>query len=158
MGKKSAGILLYRFKDEQLEALLVHPGGPFWAKKDLGAWSIPKGEFEEGEEALAVAKREFFEETGVAIEGELIPLTAQKQKGGKLIYAWAAEGDLEVSSLKSNQFELEWPPKSGKKQWFPEVDKAAWFSMEMAGQKINPGQAAFIAELIEKLAYHPDGR
>jgi predicted NUDIX family NTP pyrophosphohydrolase len=150
MGKKSAGILLYRFNNKQLEVLLVHPGGPFWAKKDLGAWSIPKGEVED-EEAVDVAKREFFEETGVPIEGELIPLTAQKQKGGKTIYAWAVEGNLDASTIKSNLFELEWPPKSGKKQWFPEVDKAEWFSLQAATQKINPGQVALIDELIEKL-------
>ena len=150
MGKKSAGILMYRFKNKQLEVLLVHPGGPFWAKKDLGAWSIPKGEFE-AEEAVTVAKREFFEETGVLIEAKLIPLTAQKQKGGKLIYAWAVEGDLEAGNIKSNMFELEWPPKSGKKQLFPEIDKAQWFSPPIATEKINPGQVAFIAELVEKL-------
>jgi predicted NUDIX family NTP pyrophosphohydrolase len=150
MGKKSAGILMYRFNNQQIEFLLVHPGGPFWAKKDLGAWSIPKGEFED-EEAVTVAKREFFEETGVLIEAELIPLTAQKQKGGKIIYAWAVEGNLDASNIKSNLFELEWPPKSGKKQLFPEVDKAGWFSPQMATQKVNPGQVAFIDELIEKL-------
>jgi predicted NUDIX family NTP pyrophosphohydrolase len=150
MGKKSAGILMYRFKNKQIEVLLVHPGGPFWARKDLGAWSIPKGEFDE-EEAVTIAKREFFEETGVLIEAELIPLTVQKQKGGKIIYAWAVEGNLEASNIKSNLFELEWPPKSGQKQLFPEVDKAEWFTLETATQKVNPGQVAFIAELIEKI-------
>jgi len=150
MGKKSAGILMYRFKNNQKEFLLVHPGGPFWEKKDLGAWSIPKGEFET-EDALATAKREFFEETGVLIEGELIPLTPQKQKSGKIIYAWAVEGNLDASSIKSNLFEVEWPPKSGRKQLFPEVDKAEWFSFATAIQKISQGQIAFINELIEKL-------
>jgi predicted NUDIX family NTP pyrophosphohydrolase len=141
---------MYRFNHQQIEFLLVHPGGPFWVKKDLGAWSIPKGEFED-EEAVTVAKREFFEETGVLIEAELIPLTAQKQKGGKIIYAWAVEGDLDANNIKSNLFELEWPPKSGQKQLFPEVDKAGWFSPQTATQKVNPGQVAFIDELIEKL-------
>jgi len=151
MSKKSAGILMYRFNDKQIEILLVHPGGPFWAKKDMGAWSIPKGEFDD-EEAMTVAKREFFEETGVHIEAELAPLTAQKQKGGKVIYAWAVEGNLDTSNIKSNLFELEWPPKSGQKQKFPEVDKAEWFSLPIARQKVNPGQVALIDELIEKLS------
>lgn len=151
MSKKSAGILMYRFNDKQIEILLVHPGGPFWAKKDIGAWSIPKGEFDD-EEAMTVAKREFFEETGVHIKAELAPLTAQKQKGGKVIYAWAVEGNLDPSNIKSNLFELEWPPKSGQKQKFPEVDKAEWFPLPIARQKVNPGQVALIDELIEKLS------
>ncbi len=150
MGKKSAGILMYRFNKKQIEFLLVHPGGPFWEKKDLGAWSIPKGEFD-SEDALAVAKREFFEETGALIEGAMTPLTPQKQKSGKIVYAWAVEGDLDATNIKSNEFEIEWPPKSGRKQLFPEVDKAEWFYFPMAIQKINQGQVAFINELIEKL-------
>jgi predicted NUDIX family NTP pyrophosphohydrolase len=150
MAKQSAGILLYRRKRDQLEVLLVHPGGPFWAKKDQGAWSIPKGEYED-EDALAAAKREFEEETGIPIEGEILALSQQKQKGGKLVDAWAVEGDLDAERVRSNTFEMEWPPKSGKKQQFPEIDKAGWFPVATALEKINPGQAAFIHELIQKL-------
>ena len=150
MAKQSAGILLYRRKKDLLEVLLVHPGGPFWAKKDQGAWSIPKGEYE-GEDALAAAKREFEEETGIPMEGEILALSQQKQKGGKLVDAWAVEGDLDVERVRSNTFEMEWPPKSGNKQQFPEIDKAGWFPVATALEKINPGQAAFIHELIQKL-------
>jgi predicted NUDIX family NTP pyrophosphohydrolase len=150
MTKQSAGILLYRRKKDQLEILLVHPGGPFWAKKDRGAWSIPKGEYE-GEDALAAARREFEEETGIQIEGETLALSQQKQKGGKLVDAWAVEGDLDAERVRSNTFELEWPPKSGKKGQFPEIDKAGWFPVAAALEKINPGQAAFIHELMQKL-------
>ena len=150
MVKQSAGILLYRRKHDQLEVLLVHPGGPFWAKKDLGAWSIPKGEFED-EEALAAAKREFEEETGSPIVGEALALGQQKQKGGKMIYAWAVEGDINPEDIQSNIFEMEWPPKSGKKRRFPEIDKAEWFSSNIALKKINQGQAVFIHELMDRL-------
>jgi len=151
--KTSAGILMYRrpqAANAPLEILLVHPGGPFWAKKDLGAWSIPKGEIEE-EEPLEAARREFFEETGTKLAGELLPLAPQKLKNGKNVYAWAAEGDLDPAAVASNTFELEWPPHSGKMHAFPEVDKAAWFLVQVAIQKINPGQAGFIYELINKL-------
>ena len=150
MVKQSAGILLYRRKHDQLEVLLVHPGGPFWAKKDLGAWSIPKGEFED-EEPLAAAKREFEEETGCPIVGEPLALGQQKQKGGKMIYAWAVEGDIISEHIQSNAFEMEWPPKSGKKRRFPEIDKAEWFSSNIALKKINQGQAVFIRELVDRL-------
>jgi predicted NUDIX family NTP pyrophosphohydrolase len=150
MAKQSAGILLYRRKNEQLEVLLVHPGGPFWAKKDWGAWSIPKGEYE-AEDPLSAAKREFEEETGFMVTGEALALGQQKQKGGKVIDAWAAEGDLDPEQLRSNTFEMEWPPKSGKRQRFPEIDRAAWLPLETAREKINPGQARFILELMEKL-------
>ena len=150
MSKQSAGILMYRKKGDSLEVFLVHPGGPFFAKKDMGAWSIPKGEFE-NEEAVVAAKRELFEETGVVIGNELTPLTPQKQKGGKTVYAWAVEGNVDPKSIKSNLFELEWPPKSGKKQMFPEIDRAEWFPVQTAIQKINQGQVAFINELTEKL-------
>jgi predicted NUDIX family NTP pyrophosphohydrolase len=153
MSKKSAGILMYRFNKNQIEFLLVHPGGPFWEKKDLGAWSIPKGEFDT-EDALETAKREFFEETGALIEGKLTPLTPQRQKSGKIVHVWAVEGNLDASSIKSNLFEIEWPPKSGRKQLFPEVDKAEWFSFPTAIQKISQGQIAFISELIEKLGIY----
>jgi predicted NUDIX family NTP pyrophosphohydrolase len=151
MPKKSAGILLYRFHNNLPEILLVHPGGPFWAKKDAGAWSIPKGEFEENENPLDAAKREVEEETGIKVSGKLIELTPVKQKSGKIIYAWAVQGDFDDAEIKSNTFEIEWPPKSGKKQSFPEVDKAGWFTMEEAKQKIVPGQAPLIEELRTKL-------
>lgn len=145
--KRSAGILLYRIRDDRLEVLLVHPGGPLWAKKDEGAWSIPKGESADDEDALTVAKREFLEETGVSVNGELIALSPQKLKGGKTVYAWAAEGDLDADAIQSNFFEMEWPPRSGQIQRFPEVDRAEWFPAEVALQKINPGQTGFILEL-----------
>ena len=148
MPKQSAGILMYRRTSEHLEVLLVHPGGPFWAKKDLGAWSIPKGEFD-NEDAVTVAKREFQEETGVVIKGGLAPLAPQKLKGGKLVYAWAVEGDLDTGSITSNTFEIEWPPNSGKKQVFPEVDRAEWFSVDNALTKVNPGQTGFIKEIAQ---------
>src|SRR4051812_30442175 len=129
MAKQSAGIVLYRSKSSSIEILLVHPGGPFFAKKDLGAWSIPKGEFLEGEDPQEVAKRELEEETGYKVTTSLTPLTEIKQKGGKKVFAWAAEGDLDPTGIKSNTFSMEWPPKSGKVQEFPEVDKAEWFSV-----------------------------
>jgi predicted NUDIX family NTP pyrophosphohydrolase len=150
MGKQSAGILLYRRKHDRLEVLLVHPGGPFWVKKDLGAWSIPKGEFEE-EDGLSAAKREFLEETGTPLVGEPLRLNQQKQKGGKIIFAWALEGDLDPKEIKSNTFEMEWPPKSGKKGRFPEIDKGEWFPAKEALKKINQGQAGFIHELMDRL-------
>jgi predicted NUDIX family NTP pyrophosphohydrolase len=152
MSKQSAGILLHRFKNDRLEVLLVHPGGPFWRKKDAGAWSIPKGEFDQ-EDPLAAAKREFTEETGMQLEGEPVALTPQKQKGGKVVYGWMIEGDVDPSRIQSNVFELEWPPKSGKMQVFPEIDKAEWFPTEVALKKINPGQAPLIRELIEKIGF-----
>ena len=149
MTKQSAGILLYRIVNNHLEVFLVHPGGPFWAKKDLGAWSIPKGEFE-NEDPLAAAQREFLEELGMTIDGEILALIPRKQKGGKVVYAWAIKGDLDPQEITSNTFELEWPPKSGKVRSFPEIDRAEWFPAQEALQKINPGQAAFIHELVEK--------
>ena len=151
MQKKSAGILLYRFQDNLAEVLLVHPGGPFWAKKDLGVWSIPKGEFEENEKPLDAAKREVEEETGLKVQGDFIELNAVKLKSGKTIYAWALEGDLNEAAIISNEFEIEWPPKSGLKKSFPEVDKAAWFTMDMAKEKIATGQVPLINELEKKL-------
>ncbi|MEP7375734.1 MAG: NUDIX domain-containing protein [Chitinophagaceae bacterium] len=151
MIKKSAGILLYRFHNNLTEVLLVHPGGPFWAKKDLGAWSIPKGEFGPGANPLDAAKRELEEETGIKAEGDFIELTPVRQKSGKLIYAWAWEKDIDAAGIRSNSFEIEWPPKSGKKKSFPEIDKAAWFSMDEARKKIVEGQAPLIDELETKL-------
>ena len=127
---------------------LVHPGGPYWKGKDEGAWSIPKGEFTEGEEALAAAIREFEEETGQKLRGDFIALRPIKQKAGKLVYGWAVEGDVDAANIVSNTFRQEWPYKSGKWQTFPEVDKASWFGLDEARKKINPAQAAFIDELI----------
>jgi len=146
MAKRSAGILLFR--RDPLEVLLVHPGGPFWAKKDLGAWSIPKGEHQEGEDAMACALREFTEETGSAPSpGELIDLGTVKQKAGKVVQAWALEGDLDAASVRSNTFTMQWPPRSGRMQEFPEVDRAQWFGLEEAIGRINPAQAAFLERL-----------
>jgi predicted NUDIX family NTP pyrophosphohydrolase len=150
--KQSAGILLFRFNKKEVEVFLVHPGGPFWAKKDIGAWSIPKGEYVENEDPLTVAKREFEEETGVVFPGNIHwELSPVKLKSGKIIHAWAAEGNIDHTKIRSNTFEMEWPPKSGKMQFIPEVDKGEWFSPEVAKEKINPAQAAFIDELMEHL-------
>lgn len=148
MQKKSAGILVYRYKDERLQILLIHPGGPFFLKKDTGVWSIPKGEYSEQEEPLEVAKREFFEETGNTIaSANLTPLTPVRIKSGKTISVWAVEADFDPCYICSNEFEIEWPPKSGKMQSFPETDKAEWFDTEEALLKIHPGQAPIIREL-----------
>lgn len=148
MAKQSAGILLYRFKEGILEVLLVHPGGPFHRYKDLGAWSIPKGEFSEDEEALVAARREFLEELGQKPDAiEFIPLTPVRQRSGKTVYAWAAEGDLDVSTVRSNEFLLEYPYKSGKFITVPEIDRAEWFTPDEAIRKINPAQVTLIKEL-----------
>jgi len=149
--KNSAGILLHRLRGSGIEVFLVHPGGPFWAKKDARAWSIPKGEFEAGEDPLEAAKREFKEETGFAVEGNFIELTPVKQPGGKVIYAWAVMGDCEAESIKSNTFSLEWPPRSGKRKEFPEVDRAGWFTPEVAREKILKGQLVLLEELKRKI-------
>ena len=149
MPKRSAGLLMYRRAGPGVAVLLVHPGGPFWAKKDLGAWSIPKGEYADGEDPLAVARREFEEETGARPQGEFRPLGEVKQAGGKRVSAWAVEGDFDPARLVSNTFELEWPPRSGRKQRFAEVDRADWFSPAEAREKILPGQRAFIDRLEE---------
>jgi len=138
---------MYRRGEHRLEVLLVHPGGPFWAKKDLGAWSIPKGEYSETEDALAVAVREFEEETGLRPQGEFHVLGELVQPGRKIVTAWAVQGDFDTATLKSNVFELEWPPKSGRKASFPEVDRAEWFSLAEAGKRILPGQREFLARL-----------
>ena len=147
MVKKSAGLLIYRQHHGVLEVLLVHPGGPFWAKKDAGSWSIPKGEYTLQEDPLEVAKREFQEETGFQASGEFIPLTPRKQPSGKIITAWAFEGDCDASAVKSNTFRMEWPPHSGRQQEFPEVDRAGWFTIPVAKGKIGKGQAGFLEEL-----------
>ena len=148
MSKKSAGILAYRLKNKAPEIFLVHSGGPLWAKKDEAAWSIPKGEFTGEEYPLDAARREFKEETGIEIEGDFHPLAPRKQNSGKTVYAWAVEVDIDAEKITSNLFEMEWPPKSGKKKMFPEVDKAQWFSVHDAEQKIHKGQAGFITELV----------
>jgi len=147
MGKQSAGIVLYRKTESKLQVFLVHPGGPFFKNKDEGGWSIPKGEFLDDEDPLEAAKREFEEETGQAITGKFIQLKPITQKGGKKVHAWAAEGDIDHLTIKSNYFEMEWPPRSGKQQSFPEVDRAEWFDIEIAKVKINPAQAGLIEEL-----------
>jgi len=147
MASQSAGILLYRKINGQLQVFLVHPGGPFFKNKDLGSWSIPKGEFLDDEKPLAAAKREFLEETGREIAGDFTELTPVKLKSGKKVYAWAVEGDIDHEKIDSNLFEIEWPPKSGKQQSFPEIDRAGWFEIEEAKLKINAAQAAFIDEL-----------
>jgi len=149
--KKSAGILLYRMVKEKPEVLLVHPGGPFWKNKDEGAWSVPKGEFTDDEDALDAAKREFEEETGFSCKGDFIALSPVKLKSGKTVYAWALEKNIDADQIKSNEFEMEWPPKSGKKQRFPEIDRAVWFTPAVAKQKINLSQCAFIDELVSLL-------
>jgi predicted NUDIX family NTP pyrophosphohydrolase len=156
MPKRSAGILLFRGKGAELRLLLVHPGGPFWAKKDLGAWSIPKGEYQEGEDPLAVARREFEEELGSpAPAGEATELGELVQPSRKVVTAYAIEGNFDVGTLRSNLFEMEWPPKTGRLQSFPEVDRAQWFSVEKAREKILPGQSPFIDRLLERLAAEP---
>ncbi|MHB8067145.1 MAG: NUDIX domain-containing protein [Desulfobaccales bacterium] len=152
MPKHSAGLLMYRYREGVLEVFLVHPGGPFWAKKDLGAWSLPKGEFHPAEEPLAAARREFAEETGFPAAGEFIPLTPRKQPSGKLIQAWAFAGDCDPNAVKSNTFTLEWPPRSGSLQNFPEIDRAGWFTLEEAKEKIIKGQVGFLEELEESLS------
>ncbi len=150
----SAGILLYRTVAGELQLLLVHPGGPYWAKRDLGAWTIPKGECEPGEAARACALRELAEELGPAPKIELealVDLGTVRQKSGKVVEAWAAEGDFDPAGLRSNVFEIEWPPRSGKQREFPEVDRAAWFDPEQARQKILAAQAELIDRLLERL-------
>ena len=152
MAESSAGVLLFRRRGGSIELLLVHPGGPFWKNKDAGAWSIPKGEFTDSEPALEAARREFLEETGFAADGPFLPLTPLKQRSGKTIHAWAAEGDLDPAAVRSNTFSMEWPPKSGRKREFPEVDRAAWLAPEEAARRILSGQAPWIAELIAILS------
>lgn len=150
--KKSAGILPYRIHNKKVEVLLAHPGGPFWKNKDDGAWSIVKGEYNDEEKPLSAAKREWQEETGMKISGKFISLKPVRQKSGKDIIAWAVEADVDATEIKSNSFEIEWPPKSGKKQSFPEIDKAAWFTLDEASEKINPAQAALLVELQQHLS------
>lgn len=147
MAAKSAGILVYRIREGNLEVLLVHPGGPFWAKKDAGAWTIPKGEIHEQEDPLVAARRELLEETGLAIEGRFIALAPIRQKAGKIVHAWAVEGDCDADAIRSNLFSMEWPPKSGQTREFPEVDRAAWFGLPEARRKILEAQTPLLDEL-----------
>ena len=152
MPKRSAGILMYRRRPRgSVELLLAHPGGPFWVKKDLGAWSIPKGEYAQGEDPLSVARREFEEETGMKISGQFLELGELVAPGRKIVTAFALEGDFDPAALRSNLFELEWPPRSGKRKSFPEVDRAQWFSPAEARQKILAGQREFISRLLTAL-------
>jgi predicted NUDIX family NTP pyrophosphohydrolase len=150
--RKSAGILLYKQAVDGVRVLLVHPGGPFWSKRDLGAWSVPKGEYSDGEQPEAAARREFAEELGAEPDGALQPLGEISQKGGKLVVAFAAEGDFDVAALRSNMFEMEWPPRSGRRQAFPEVDRAEWFTLPAAQQKIIAGQRPLLDRLEAILA------
>jgi len=149
MAKQSTGLLLYRRRGLAIEVFLVHPGGPFWAKKDQGAWSIPKGEFEDGENPLVVARREFRAETGFDPRGACLPLTPRRQRGGKLVHAWALAGDCDPAAIAGNDFTMEWPPHSGRFEEFPEVDRAAWFDLETARGKIHRGQLGLQIEVVD---------
>ena len=151
MPERSAGILVFRRPGSGVEFLLAHPGGPFWAKRDEGAWSIPKGLIGDGEETLAAARREFEEEVGQTVDGDFQPLAPLKQKSGKVVHAWMVEADLDLDSFRSNQFEMEWPPHSGRTQAFPEIDRVGWFGPDEALHKILPGQAGFIHEAMAKV-------
>jgi predicted NUDIX family NTP pyrophosphohydrolase len=152
MPRRSAGILLHRNGPEGREVLLVHPGGPFWAKRDAAAWSIPKGEYDDGEEPRAAALREFEEELGSALEhaGELVELGEVRQRNRKRVIVWAAEGDLDTNAVRSNTFEMEWPPRSGRTQEFPEIDRAGWFTLARAREKLIEAQRAFLDRLEER--------
>ena len=157
MAKISAGLLLYRVRRGVPEVFLVHPGGPFWARKDAGSWSIPKGEPAPGEDLLAAAKREFQEETGLGIDGDFRALMPVRQPSGKLVHAWAVEADCDAAAVRSNTFEMEWPPRSGRKQEFPEVDRAAWLDLPAARSKITKGQLGLLDQL-ERLINSGSGR
>jgi predicted NUDIX family NTP pyrophosphohydrolase len=150
--KTSAGVLLYRQRAGGIEVFLVHPGGPFWVRKDLGAWTIPKGEIEPGEEPLAAARREFSEETGSAVNGPFQPLGSVRMRSGKVVFAWAAEGDIDAAAIHSNVFSMEWPPRSGRQQQFPEADRAAWFPLPEARRRILSAQAPLLDGLAALLA------
>lgn len=152
MPKRSAGLLLYKIEAGTVRVLLVHPGGPFWRNKDEGVWSIPKGEIEAGEDALAAARREFREETGHDAGGDALALTPVRQAGGKIVEAWAVAGDLDPSRIVSNSFATEWPPRSGRTQSFPEIDRAEWFGLAEARERINPAQVPLLDELLASLA------
>ena len=149
MAKTSAGLLLYRWREDRLEVFLVHPGGPFWARKDDGAWSIPKGEFTAGEDPLLAARREVEEETGLVPDGASVALSPLRQAGGKIVHAFALEGDCDPTAIRSNSFTIEWPPRSGERREFPEVDRAAWFALAEAKRKILKSQLGLLAQLAE---------
>jgi predicted NUDIX family NTP pyrophosphohydrolase len=149
--KRSAGLLIHRDRGGTIEIFLVHPGGPFWAKKDDGAWSIPKGEYDEGEDALAVAKRELLEETGLRVDGEFVKLEPIRQRSGKIVTAFAIAADFDPAEIRSNSFQLEWPPKSGRMQEFPEVDRAAWFAIAQARIKLLASQAPLLDQIEARL-------
>lgn len=151
MAKHSAGVLLYRLRDGAIEVFLVHPGGPYWRNRDESAWSIPKGEFDPDEEPLAAARREFEEETGLTVEGRFSPLAPLRQPHRKIVHAWAVEGDCDPAAIRSNTFPLEWPPHSGRMEHFPEVDRAGWFPLDQAREKIVSGQTGFLDELEARL-------
>ncbi|HET6621248.1 MAG TPA: NUDIX domain-containing protein [Dongiaceae bacterium] len=150
--RHSAALLVYRRTGDALDVFLVHPGGPFWARKDLGAWSIPKGEFEKGEDGLVAARREFLEEVGQEVDGDFVALTPRRQKSGKIVHPWAVEGEVDETRVRSNEFELEWPPRSGRKARFPEVDQGRWFPLAEARRRILPGQVSILEELAARLA------
>ena len=152
MGKVSAGLLMYRKRNQHLEVLLVHLGGPFWAKKDAGAWFVPKGEVNPGEDELAAAKREFQEETGLAPGSDLLPLGKVKHKSGKTVSAWTFEGDCDPATVRSNTFQMEWPPRSGKMREFPEIDRAAFFTVEAAREKMHPTEFEFVTRLLKAIS------
>ncbi|HZP03391.1 MAG TPA: NUDIX domain-containing protein [Terracidiphilus sp.] len=157
MPKRSAGLLVYRHREDTPEVFLVHPGGPFWAKKDLGAWTIPKGEYLDDEEPLQAARREFEEETGFRVDGDFIELGTITQASGKIVSAWACEGDFDPAQLTSNTCEIEWPPRSGRQITIPEVDRGAWFSVSEAEQRILNAQQPILARLLQQLNRR-DGR
>ena len=152
MGKVSAGLVMYRKRNQQLEVLLVHLGGPFWAKKDAGAWFVPKGEVNPGEDELSAAKREFKEETGWAPGSDLLPLGCVKHKSGKTVSAWTFEGDCDPATVRSNTFQMEWPPRSGKTREFPEIDRAAFFTVEAAREKMHPTEFEFVTRLLKAIS------
>jgi predicted NUDIX family NTP pyrophosphohydrolase len=147
MPKRSAGLLMYRRRNQELEVFLVHPGGPFWAKKDFGAWSIPKGEYTDGQEPMDAARREFQEETGFEAIGPFVELGELKQPSGKIVVAWAFEGDCDAQTLRSNTFTMELPPRSGRQVKFPEVDRECWYSIDAARERVNAGQQPFLDRL-----------
>jgi predicted NUDIX family NTP pyrophosphohydrolase len=147
MPKRSAGLLVYKIAAGGLRVFLAHPGGPFWRNKDKGAWTIPKGEIEDGEVPLDAARREFREETGQEVTGDFVALTPVRQAGGKIVEAWAVEAEIDAAAIVSNRFETEWPPRSGRRQSFPEIDPAAWFTLPEARERINPGQIVLLDEL-----------
>jgi predicted NUDIX family NTP pyrophosphohydrolase len=155
MAKQSAGLMVYRGSRGSIEVLLVHPGGPFWANKDDAAWSIPKGELKEGEDPLEGAKREFQEETSLTAEGKFQPVNPVRQKGGKIVHAWAIRSDFDAATVKSNTFSLKWPPASGMVRQFPEIDRAEWFPIRIAKRKILKGQLDLLAQLEKLLGEDP---